>query len=77
MKSNTNRNHQIVALRDKDPETYSYSVLADMFKLAKPTVFEIYHREKARESGKHELPVYILKKYPNLGVRSKKNKRRK
>jgi hypothetical protein len=74
MKSNNARNQQIVKLRDQDPETYSFSMLADMFKLAKPTVFEIYHRERAKKHGKKELPVYLLKKYPHFGVRSKRKK---
>lgn len=74
MKSNNARNQQIVKLRDQDPEAYSYGILAEIFKLTKPTVFEIYHREKAKQQKKHALPVYILKKYPNLGVRSKRKK---
>jgi hypothetical protein len=42
------RNAQIVALRNKNPGKYSFGVLAEMFKIRKETVFEIYQRESAR-----------------------------
>ena len=68
MKANETRNQQIVELRDKDPKKYSFRELASMFRVDVSTVFEIYHREKAKKSKNAKRPAFMIKKYPNLAV---------
>jgi len=52
MQPNTTRNKQIVQLRDKDPETYSFRELARIFRLKVSTVHEIYKRDKEKYAKK-------------------------
>lgn len=60
---NTARNKKIVLLRDTDPDKWSIGKLAEEFGLTRPTIFEIYHREKAKENKNHKLPRSLQKKY--------------
>lgn len=64
MRNKQDRNEKLVELRDKDPKTYSFSKLGEIFRIKKETAYEIYHREKARTNGKPNK--YIARKYPAL-----------
>lgn len=50
-KQNTERNNQIIKLRNSNPTKYSFAVIGEMFKLKKQTVHNIYVRgtEKAKK----------------------------
>lgn len=46
------RNAQIVSLRDSNPKKYSFGVIGDIFKIKKETAFEIYQRETAKNKAR-------------------------
>jgi len=67
MKANIIRNKELVELRDKDPEKYSFGKLGKIFRITAATAHEIYHREKIKNSkGKRKIPLFLVKKYPTL-----------
>lgn len=55
MKAKTERNEQIVSLRDSDPGVYSFGKLSEMFNISKQTAHEIYHLEKVRQEQRKGL----------------------
>ena len=64
MKPDIKRNNQIVALRNSNPKEYTYQKLADKFGVSVITIWEIYHREMARNNRKHyDAPNTLKKKY--------------
>lgn len=67
MKANTDRNEEIVALHDLNPKKYSFGVLAKKYCKTRPTIQEIYWREKAKLGDKKALAhPMVRRKYPEL-----------
>ena len=70
MKANTDRNEEIIALHDLNPKKYSFGVLAKKYRKTRPTIQEIYWREKAKLGDKKALShPMIRRKYPELAGR--------
>jgi len=69
MKPLTDRNEEIVALRDSNPKKYSFGYLGKKYKKARSTIQEIYWREKAKMGDETALshPI-VARKYPTLFV---------
>lgn len=60
MENKIKRNQEIVRLYDTVGVTFAG--LAEMYKLSRPTVCEIYWREKSKMTGR-KPPKYLRKKY--------------
>ncbi len=71
MKANTDRNEEIVALRDLNPKKYTFGILAKKYRKTRPTIQEIYWREKAKLGDKKALAhPLVRRKYPELAGRN-------
>lgn len=66
MISKTDRNEELVALRDKNPQKWSFPKLATKYKISVMTAYEIYHREKAKENSRYKVPPSIARRYDYL-----------
>ncbi len=70
MKANTERNEEIVALHDLNPEKYTFGTLAKKYGMARSSVQEIYWREKAKLGDKEALAhPLVRRKFPALAGR--------
>jgi len=68
MQAKIERNNQILKLRD---EGKSFDILADMFKISRPTVMEIYYRDKFKQKKNKVKPIqFVVNKYKFMARRS-------
>lgn len=55
------RNKAVVILKKADPEFFSFTVLANLFKVKRDFIHRVYHRDKDKYLLPSEIPVIAAK----------------